>query len=55
MSAAEVDDDALDGCELDFTQDAVDDETAELLPLFPKGLDTPDLEAKASEWREVLS
>lgn len=47
------DDDELDGCELDFTVDPDDDETAELRPLFPQGLETPDLEAKAQEWRAV--
>lgn len=49
-----ADDDMLDGCELDFTEDAVDDETAALLPLFPQGVDTPNLEAKADEWRGVF-
>lgn len=49
-----MDDDDLDGCDTDFTDGAVDDETASLLPLFPQGADTPDLEAKAQEWREVL-
>lgn len=51
----EPDDDDLDGCELDFAGVAVSDEEAELLPLFPQGADTPDLEAKAAEWREVLA
>lgn len=46
-------DDEIDGCELDFAEHAVDDETAELLPLFPHGTDTPDLEAKAAAWREL--
>lgn len=46
--------DDLDGCELDFAEAAVDDDTAELLPLFPLGTDTPELEAKADEWRKVL-
>lgn len=49
-----MDHDDLDGCELDFAEDAVDDDTAALLPLFPQGADTPDLEAKAAEWRQVL-
>lgn len=52
---ANEDPDDLDGCEIDFSIDPDDDETAELRALFPKGGDTPDLEGKASEWREVLS
>lgn len=48
-------DDMLDGCELDFTDDPDDDETAQLRPLFPEGLDTPNLDQKAQEWQEVLS
>lgn len=47
-------DDELDGCELDFAEHAVDDETVGLLPLFPQGENTPDLEARAEEWRQVL-
>lgn len=37
---ADVDDildDELDGCDLDFTDEPDDDETAELRPLFPNG------------------
>ncbi|MDP1793193.1 MAG: hypothetical protein Q8K63_03560 [Acidimicrobiales bacterium] len=47
-------DDELDGCALDFEPDSIDDETADLFPLFPLGPDTPGLQAKAAEWREVL-
>ena len=46
--------DDLDGCAIDFAAEAVDDDTAALLPLFPQGQNTPDLAAKAAEWREVL-
>lgn len=46
-------DDHLDGCDLDFTIDPDDDETSELRDLFPQGLETPDLEQRASEWREL--
>lgn len=49
-----MDDDDLDACDIDFAAEAVTDEEAELLPLFPQGADTPDLEARAAEWREVL-
>lgn len=49
-----ADRDYLDGCELDFAEDAVDDDTAALLPLFPQGEDTPNLEAKAAEWAKVF-
>lgn len=31
-------DDTLDGCDLDFTIDPDDDETAALRPLFPDGV-----------------
>lgn len=48
---AAVDDDDLDGCELDFKLDAVDEETADLLPLFPDGVADP---AKAEEWKQVF-
>lgn len=51
---ADPDDDQLDGCEVDFAAHAVDDDTAAMLPLFPYGADTPDLDARAAEWREVL-
>lgn len=47
------DDDHLDGCDLDFTIDPDDDETADLRVLFPQGPDTPDLEAQAEAWREL--
>lgn len=45
------DDDLLDGCELDFEQFAVDEETQELLPLFPDGVATPE---KVAEWQAVM-
>jgi len=40
-----------DGCELDFTEDADDEETAALRPLFPEGADSPTTE---EQWREVF-
>lgn len=46
----ELDDDALDGCELDFTLDPSSDEEIELLALFPDGVAD---DAKAAEWRAV--
>lgn len=49
------DDDLLDGCALDFSEDPDDDETAELRPLFPQGLDTPNLDQKAQEWQQLLN
>lgn len=42
------DDDMLDGCDLDFTEDADDELTASLRPLFPQG--DP---SKAPEWRAL--
>jgi hypothetical protein len=50
MPQPDVDDDELDGCELDFTEDPNDDETAELLALFPDGVADP---AKAAEWEAL--
>lgn len=47
------DDDHLDGCDLDFTIDPDNDETADLRLLFPQGPDTPNLEQRAAEWREL--
>ena len=46
----EDDDDFIDGCEVDFTEDPDDDETASLRPLFPDGLAD---EAKADEWKAL--
>lgn len=45
------DDDLLDGCELDFSADAVDDEEVEYLPLFPDGQVD---EGVAGEWRALF-
>lgn len=42
--------DDVDGCGLDFAADAVDDETASLLPLFPDSV--PD-DARAQGWRDL--
>lgn len=46
-----VDDDFLDGCDLDFAAEADDEETQQLRPLFPRGLDDSHLER---EWRELF-
>jgi hypothetical protein len=32
------DDDTLDGCDIDFAEDADDEETEALRPLFPEGV-----------------
>lgn len=53
-SSPDDDDDFLDGCDLPFDIDPDDDETSELRPLFPQGLDTPNLELVAALWRAVL-
>ena len=51
-----MDDDTIDGCELDFTEDEqADDETVELMPLFADALDpdTPStVEEAAKFWRK---
>lgn len=44
-------DDELDGCGLDFTEDAASDEEVELLPLFPDAVPDPE---KAAAWRELF-
>lgn len=44
-----LDDDFLDGCSLDFMEDADDLETQELRPLFPDGVPDPELEAAYRE------
>lgn len=44
-----ADDDAFDLCDLDFTEFAVSDETADLLALFP---DSVADEATAQRWRD---
>lgn len=51
----ERDDDTLEACDIDFAEHAVSDEEVALLPLFPQGLNTPNLEEKAAEWRALLS
>lgn len=45
----EDDDDAIDGCAVDFTEDPDDDETAELRALFPDADPSP-----AGEWNELF-
>lgn len=49
-----VDDDVLpddlDGCDLDFADDSATEEEQELLPLFPQGHETEDLDAKTACW-----
>ncbi len=47
---APEDDDEIDGCEIDFTEHAVDDEVAELLALFPDSVADEDL---ARQYREL--
>lgn len=47
----DLDDDFLDGCDLDFTEDPDDEETQALRPLFPKGTDDAHLEP---EWRALF-
>lgn len=49
------DDDLLDGCELDFAAAAVDDETGELLALFPDGVADPERERAWIELGEFLA
>ena len=50
-------DEFLDGCDLDFTEDPTPDEESDLFVLFAEALDPNNpktvAEAKA-EWREVL-
>lgn len=46
---ADVDDD-LDGCDVDFLEFAVDEETEELLALFPTGEADEEL---AQKWRDL--
>lgn len=47
--------DQLDGCELSFVADAIEDELIDLAVLFPEGMATPDLDAKAAEWRSLFN
>lgn len=51
MTVVPDEDDEIDGCELDFAEDAVDDETVDLLPLFPDGVAD---DRRAEEWRELF-
>ncbi|HVF75500.1 MAG TPA: hypothetical protein VM938_10665 [Acidimicrobiales bacterium] len=43
--------DQLDGCDIDFAAEAVNDETTEYLPLFP--LEIPDV-YRAAEWKALF-
>jgi hypothetical protein len=57
MPETDSDDDLLDGCELDFTEDPTDDMTVELMPLFADALDpdTPKtVEEAKGEWEELF-
>lgn len=45
-----ADSDELDGCSIDFEAFAVDEDTEELLPLFPDCVDDP---IKAQFWRDL--
>lgn len=53
---SEIEDDELDGCDIDFTEcEQADDETVELMPLFADALDpdTPSTIEEAAEfWRQ---
>lgn len=50
VNVEDLDDDLLDGCSVDLTQDPDDDLTASLRPLFPDGdpSSAPDWQALAS-------
>jgi hypothetical protein len=50
MMPNEQDGPEADGCELDFKQDADDDETAELRALFPDGDASTE-----EEWKALFS
>ena len=48
-----MDNDYLDGCGIDFTEDPTDDEAVELYPLFARALDPNDpktIEDVEREW-----
>lgn len=47
------DPDDLDGCSLDFVAAAVDDATAEMLPLFPSG-DPGGADPSPAEWHALF-
>lgn len=53
MSDTPIDDDELDGCELDFAADPTTDDDAPYLALFA-GVDPSDVEAHAAELRQLL-
>lgn len=52
-----MDDDTLDGCDLDFTIDPTPDDEADLFVLFAEALDpasTKSIAEAKAEWDEVL-
>lgn len=44
-----MEDDELDGCDIDYAEHAISDEDVDLVVLFPDG--DP---AKAAEWKELF-
>lgn len=55
-AAEPPEDDDLDGCEIDFTADPDDDETASLRAIFPQGADTdPEQAAETIAALEALA
>lgn len=53
-----MDDDFLDGCDIDMSEDNTTDEEVALFPLFAEALDPNNpktVEEAESEWRELLT
>lgn len=46
-----MDDDFLDACDIDFTDEACSDEEVGLLPLFPDGVAD---DTKVAEWKALF-
>lgn len=53
-----MDDDLLDGCELDFTEDALPEDEAELFVLFAEALDpntSKTVDEARADWEELFT
>lgn len=51
------DDDFLDGCDIDMSEDDTSEEEVELMPLFAEALDPENpktVEEAEAEWQELL-
>ncbi len=49
-----MDDDELDGCELDFAADPTDETNVDMVVLFADCVHQDEVDARKAEWDELL-